>query len=144
MSTVFPTLGWLITKAKALRYESQAAVLLQESMEVVYNVFLQDWSGVYGTFGDGVYHPAREATVDPSVQKWTLAEGEKTGVETRFTRKIELVSVCRNSADGSQSGCGPGAGTDLNSRKVRSEIAWVEGGVTRTLKAELLLVRLEN
>ncbi len=142
VSTVFPTIGWLLTRARVLQHEGQAALILQESIEVPYNVFLEQWSIAYSVFPDGDYYPAVD--VSGTSNKWTLLAGEQANVQTRFFRKITLTSVCRNRETGEivNGACGGDSEIDPNSKQVSAVVSWTERSGQKDISASLLITRL--
>jgi len=131
---IFPTLGLLIQKSTLLRYDTQAAAILQEGMEVVYNVAAADWDTVAV---DQIYHPAVEA----GTGMWTLLPGEQT-VEAKYVRQITVSPVCRQGEEGRWEVCGEDGRVDARSKLIRGEVRWQERGNDRVINAELLIVKL--
>lgn len=144
MASFFPMLGWMLSRSKRLEYDIQASVLLQEGMEVAYNVFLDNWDKDFAAYPPGIYHPVVNMAAAPDA--WDLIPGEQTSLETRFARKVEVVQVCRNLGNGEQlpGSCHAGPNRDTWSKKVITTITWREDGANKAISAELLLTNLSD
>lgn len=129
---IFTSISFLQLKTKQSQYDSEASLLLQEGMEIAYNTVVSDWE----SYSDGVYFPAYDADEDV----WILIPGEETELKTRYTRKIELKTACRNVSDGTQieyDGFCSGE-LDLRSKNIITTLAWDEKGSEKELSARLL------
>jgi len=142
VASLLPIVSWLITRSKFLQYDAAASVLLQEGMEISYNMIVTDWTGFLATFPDGIYHPAVDAISVP--EKWTLVTGSETNLETRFERSILISPVCRNDSTGEivTGVCGSGSTLDGNSRLVTTTVKWLEQQTDKTITASLLVTNL--
>ncbi len=140
MGSFFPTVAFLTRQSRKFQYDSEASSVLQEGMEIAYNVFLTNWNAVSDT---GTYHPVLNASVDPNI--WGLEPDEKM-VRSRYTRKIEVFRVCRNLSSGQQKTgeCISGNDYDLNSRLIKTTVIWKENQVDREIASELLITRLPD
>ncbi len=153
--SVYPVVGWLITRSKQLQYDSQAAIILQQGAEVAYNVFLDDWD----SFGEGNYRYAVSRT-DPgdgtSPDGWTLvpmAVGEVDEVGM-FGRTIRVSPVCRlvngtgedqgklQSPPEPNPGCDAGYAIDPDSKLVTTSVDWREKLAPKHIQATLLITKL--
>lgn len=141
VASIFPIIGWLTTKSKEKQYDGQASTIMAAGVEVAYNALLGDWDAYHaGIVGSPeVYHPA----VDIGTGGWVLDDGEEL-VEARYTRRIEVVEVCRQESTGERimGICGAGAAIDANSRMVTSIVSWKERGSNKEISANLLLTRI--
>jgi type II secretory pathway pseudopilin PulG len=137
ISTIFPTIGWMINRTKKLQNDTNAGLLMQEGMEAAYNVFLTNWG-----ISEGVYHPA--VSVVGMSEVWTLIPNEQTGVEAKFKRKIEVAHVCRSSSTGEHSlgVCGGDSVVDANSKWLKTTISWEEAGEPHKVESELLIANI--
>jgi len=143
VATFMPILGWLMTRSKATMYDTQAGLILQEGMEVSYNVMVGSWDEDWSVYPEGKYHPAIDVSASP--EKWVLLSGAQTGVQAKFDRQIEIKPVCRNNGDGKliPGNCPPTAGTrDNNSKLLTTTVNWLENGRPKSISAELLVVNL--
>lgn len=134
-ATVFPAMGWLITRSRTLQYDVAAAAVMQEGMEAAYNVLLSDWGAMEAgkTYSPGVL-------VAGGRSEWTVTEGESV-VETRFTRGITVSAVCRDGQTGERTDCDGGV-EDVNSKLLKTTVKWEERGGDKSVQAELLVTQL--
>ena len=133
----FPATVNLVKKSYQLKHAVAAAAILQEGMEVAYNVFLTQWSD----WDEGVYHPA--VIVGAGGRHWTLVSGEETALETRFTRRLEISEICRNPQTGEiKVNCGGGDMADEFSRMVKVTVSWDENEQTRRLTTAWVVAKL--
>jgi len=143
LTTFLPLLGWLISRTRATEYDAQASLVLQEAMEVSYNVMAGSWDRSWSVYPAGIYHPSLDVSMSP--EKWILVSGNETGVEARFDRKIEILPVCRNQGNGDilPGVCNMHAGTvDDNSKMVVGTVEWKENGRPKSISAQLLVTYL--
>ncbi len=125
------------TRSKYTKTGFTANVLLQEGMEVAYNLISNDISA----YASGFYHPDTDLS-NPSFPKWKLSGGSEV-VSGTFTRIVELADVCRDSQKNQVDCTQSGATVDSDSRKVAVTVTWSEGEVAQPpLKSELLVVVL--
>jgi hypothetical protein len=131
--------SFLLKRTERSKYESSAGALLQEGMEVSYNVLLSQWNCCTTT---GSYKITR--FVSGSNTQWKLSLGEESNIETRFSRQILIRDVCRDgthsviprNSDGSCSGT-----TSDDARVITTKITWDESGVAKQLISDLLVVK---
>lgn len=144
MGSTVPVVSWLVVKSKYLQHDASASLLMQEGVEVAYNVLTSDWSASAIQYPEGIYHPAVDASSDP--YKWTLLPGDQTNLEARFSRRVEIADVCRRNGSGElvEEACGSGSVGDINSRKITSTVLWTENQQTKSLTSELLITKLER
>lgn len=141
IAVFFPVVGWLTAKTKYLQYDNQASALVQEGIEVTYDVLQNDWDEDFERYVENAdYHPV------PDMGKWTLSSGDEDGVEGRFTRSVTVSKICRNTVDGKWvegiTGCSGSWVWDINSKLVKTRVIWVERGRTKTLDARFLISRI--
>lgn len=136
-ATLLPTIGWLVTKSHANKTNQQAGILLMEGIEVAYNVLQSSWNT-----SPGEYHPAVGVSVDGRAI-WDLASGGEVGLEAKFNRTITVQDVCRDENTGVEMACGGSGQLDVNSKRVVTEIDWLESGVGKRMEASLLVTNLE-
>jgi len=140
--SVFPMLSFLLKRSERSRYEARAGVLLQEAMEISYNVLLSGWD----SYTEGEYKPALDAVTN----RWVLVSGEDTNLETRFSRSIKISYVCRNLEGGKPidpeifepNPC-PGI-LDAKSKWIKTTVSWDEAGEVKKTSANLLALDLSN
>jgi len=136
---VFPMLSFLLKRSERSKYEAAASLLVQEGIEVAYNVFLDEdeWG-----LSNGDYHPSLNA----SRGEWVLLVGGEQDIETRFDRVVNVASVCRTSGTGevidpeTYESCG--GVVDYLSKWVTTRVSWEEGGETKSLEAKLMLLKV--
>ena len=80
----FPATANLVKKSYQLKHAVAAAAILQEGMEVAYNVFLTQWSD----WDEGVYHPA--VIVGAGGRHWTLVSGGGGDMADEFSRMVKV------------------------------------------------------
>lgn len=135
--SVVPMLSYLLKRTAKSRYEPQAALLLQEAIEISYNIFVSDWDA-YPI--DSIYHPGKSAN-----GKWVLFNGSQDKIETIYNRSIEIKRACRNANGDIVDAIGNCTGVkDNDSRIVNAKVTWDDSGVTKEISGQLLLVNLEN
>lgn len=139
ITTLLPIVTWLVTRSTYARYDTQATLLLQEGMEISYNLAASDWMEFTVNYPDGIYHPAVNVTVTPN--KWMLVTGEETGLEARFTRRINIEAICRDDITGEivTGTCGTGSNLDEKSKYIVTTVMWKEKQNDKEIKSELLV-----
>lgn len=143
LATFIPLLSWLISRSRASAYDSQATLVLQEAMEVAYNVMAGNWDGDWSQYPEGIYHPAVDVSVSPAY--WILLPGSEAGVEAKFNRQIEILAICRNQGNGDRlnGACPPSSGTrDDDSKLFVATVDWTEGGRIKSISAQLLVTKM--
>jgi type II secretory pathway pseudopilin PulG len=132
--SIFSVISFLQRRVVRSSLEAEAALLLQEGVEIAHSTLLSDWRG----YPPSTYFPV----FNVSTNAWVLLPGEETGLEARFNRKIELKDVCRDAQTGeiltSSSPC-LGA-MDPLSREVVATVSWTEKGVDRAISTRLLIL----
>ncbi len=136
---IFLSTSFIFLKVDKSRYEADASLLVEEGLEVSYNVLLTDWS-----LAEGTYWPAI------SSGKWTLLpeDDPEEGLEAMFSRTLEIFNVCRYPQGNPHAGeimdiLGNCTGiVDEDSKLIKVSVSWVEDGKTRSLEGELLAVRI--
>ncbi len=133
---IFSNIATVMVRTKRSGLTFEAGLLLQEEIEATYNIFLRDWT----VYPDGEYYPA----INTSLGEWTLLDGIENNVRTRYSRKVEIETVCRRPQSHPDSGkivdCIAGE-VDLNSKLIRGVVEWVEKGENKKVETEILLVR---
>jgi len=139
--SLFSTISFLQIRTQKSRYDAEASLLLQEGTEITHTIVFSNWEG----YLDGVYFPA----FDADDESWVLLEGEESGIKTRFTRNIRLVSVCRDTitglqiADYEQSGVCSGE-IDANSKIIVTTVDWREDDKDKSVTARLLAYKVPD
>lgn len=132
--SVFPLVNFILKHNKQLESDTAADLLLQESMEAVYNIYLADWN----LYPNGIYTLATDLSNNQR-SIWSLEvslEDQKDLIAGRYRRKIEIEPVYREPKTGE-------LGTsfiDENSKKVTTVISWEKDGQEKKLSAQLLLI----
>lgn len=141
VASVFPIVNFQLKRSKISGHDIEAASLLQEGMEVAYNVFVSapNWETAYSGYAANLlYRPAL------SDNKWVLIPGEETNLNGLYKRKIQLVDICRETNGNIKENCASGDMADINSKKVITTVNWNENTGEKQLVAELLLVKLHE
>jgi type II secretory pathway pseudopilin PulG len=133
--SLFSSISFAFIRTERTRYGGQAALLAQEAIEATYNIFLTE-----NALADGNYKLVQVA--DNDKMRWSAQTATSESLQTRFTRVIQITSVCRNSS-GDQTTCS-GTNTDENTKKVKTTITWDESGQEKTFEAELLVLTLDQ
>ncbi len=128
--TLFTVLSFTTNRTEKSKYDSQAASVLQQGVELTRTTLLANWTATK----EGTYYPRYDANSD----QWELAIGSEAVLQGRFTRVIKIKSVCRNSGDGIQVNC-PLAPVDSHSKIIDITISWNESGTTKTVESTLLV-----
>ena len=136
--SIFPMVGWLITRSRQAQYDSQAAIVMQDGVETAYSVLMTDWNAM--TAGE-VYSP--QVVLTGTGQHWGMSLGESQ-VEARFTRGVRVETVCRNPGSGEIEDCGPGTDVDDKSKALNTTVRWLEKGIPKQIAASLLVVNLQT
>ncbi len=130
--SVFSMVSFLQNRVTRSNFESDAARLLQDGMEIAHSSVLANWDG----YADGSYYPVFDAA-DAS---WILLTGEDSNLEARFGRKITLNKVCRDLDDGERDETGTCSGKlDPASREIEVSVWWTEKELEKEVKAKLLV-----
>ena len=128
--TLFTVLSFTTNRTEKSKYDSQAASVLQQGVELTRTTLLANWTATT----EGTYFPIYDANTD----QWGLTKGTEALIQGRFTRVIKIKSVCRNSADGVQVSC-PLSPVDSRSKIIDVAISWNEGGAVKTVESTLLV-----
>ncbi|MFC1649381.1 hypothetical protein ACFL2C_01535 [Patescibacteria group bacterium] len=135
--SIFTSVGFLQLRIRKSEYQEEAVAVLQEGMEIAQNAILVNW----GAYPDGAYKPVYDADQD----LWVLFIGEEEGVRSRYTRKLELVSVCRDSVSGDTIELVAGSclgDLDLSSRTILGEVVWRENGQDVSIQSSYLSFKM--
>ncbi len=134
--TLFSMISFLTNRTDRSKYDTQAAGLLQEGMEVSRNAILANWT----TYSAGSYYPVFNGN---SLQ-WTLKSGTEGTLKGQFTRSITIENVCRDpNKEGIQTSCTTGT-PDPKSKIITITVSWIEGSVTKEVDSKLLLYRINQ
>ena len=135
--SLFSMVSFLQRRTVKSSHETEASLLLQEGMEIAHSALLAGWK----SYPDGVYSPAFE---DADEEKWVLIPDEETNLQALFTRRIILISVCRNPDTGERMDISGSCGSnkDDNSRIIKTTIIWDEKGKTNEIEGSLLVLKL--
>ncbi len=139
--SLFSTISFLQLKTQKSRYDAEASLLVQEGTELTHTVIFSNWEG----YPDGVYSPVYDA----DDESWILLDGEETDLKTRFTRKIRLQSICRDSDSGEQltdyetTGICRGE-IDQDSRAIITSVSWIEDAKDKFVMARLLAYKVPD
>lgn len=132
-----PLAGWYNNRAKRFQYDSQAALVLLETMEATYSVVQGEWPASF-TNGDKFF-PGEDLT---GGAHWELFPGQENNYQTRFTRWVEFWQVCRKADTGESKDypCDATYPLDTKSFKAKGFVRWREVTGNKTISAELLVV----
>ena len=135
LMSLFSMVSFLQRRTVKSSYDTDASLLLQEGMEIAHSALLASWEG----YPDGIYSPA----FDSDEQNWVLIEGEETNLQALFTRRITLVTVCRDSSSGERLDTSECSGQiDKNSRIIKTTLIWSDNGNTSEVEGSLLVLKL--
>jgi type II secretory pathway pseudopilin PulG len=136
--SVFSMISFLQRRTTRSGFEEDAALLLQEGMEIAHSVLLANWNG---------YPPATYFPVfDADANSWVLMSGEETELQARYDRKIEVRKVCRDTTSGDiLETSSPCLGEiDPRVREITTTIVWKENDQDRQLLARLLILNTNS
>jgi hypothetical protein len=136
--SLFSSISFVFIRTEKSKYDSEAMGLVQEGIEVSYNVLLNDWT----SYADGTYFPAINATK----HQWLLLPGENEKIRAKYTRTVEVKSACREIGSGNilpvpVLGICPGE-YDTKSKIIKSTVSWEESGEMKEASADLLIFNL--
>lgn len=138
---LFSAVGFLATRARGAGSDTEAGLIMQEGIEVGYNILMTGWM----RFGEGEYFPARSTVERGGKGEWVLLPGKENGVKAKYARWIEIERVCRIPVGEEQAGertnC-LGGEIDLNSRLIRSVVEWEEEGEWKRIEEELVVAKI--
>lgn len=142
VASVVPIVSWLVTRSRYVSYDVAASLLLQEGMEVSYNVLVSSWDADWSQYPAGVYHPLVNVAADPQV--WVLLPGGQTDLQTRFNREVSIDPICRKNDTGERVvfPCPPGSTVDNRTKVVTTTVKWQEVEKQRSISSELLVTQL--
>lgn len=129
--SIFSMISFLQRRTVRSDFESEAALLLEEGMEIANSAVLADWDG----YADGDYHPV----FDASEGNWILLGDAEDSLEARYSRKITLSKICRGSDGeiGKTTTCAVG---DPLTRRIEVKVWWTEDTGEKTIQASLLVL----
>lgn len=130
--SIFSMISFLQRRTTRSDFESEAAVLLEDGMEIAHSSVLADWDG----YSDGVYFPV----FDVSRQNWILLNGEESDLEARYSRKITLSKVCRSS-DGELLSSSTCPTPDPLTRQIEVKVGWTDQTGEKQIQARLLILK---
>lgn len=133
--TLFTVLSFTTNRTERSKYDSQAASILQQGVELTRTTLLANWAST----APGTYYPI----FDANTEQWSLVLGSEGVLQGRFTRSIKIASICRESTNGLQIPC-PSGGidphvVDSHSKAIDVTISWKEGTVDKTVQTTLLV-----
>lgn len=133
--SLFSMISFLQIRTQRSKYESDAGIVLQDSMEIAHSALLSNWQG----YRDGSYTPF----FDAKKNVWVLVSGEGDEVQARFTRRVEINGVCRDIQSGERinSSVCPGK-IDENSKTISVSILWREGESDKKIDVDLMVFNL--
>ncbi|OGD06315.1 hypothetical protein A3H89_02640 [Candidatus Amesbacteria bacterium RIFCSPLOWO2_02_FULL_48_11] len=137
--SVLPMIGWLSVRSRRLQADSQAALVLLETMEATYSVLASAWI----SFAPGnTFFPIVIAST--GVSEWSLTPGVEVDYQTKYTRWVEMRNVCRKTGTGElkELPCDGEYPEDPDSRKVKAVVKWRDGDREKIIDAELLIVNM--
>jgi len=136
--SVFPIVSFLVKKSGVSKYEGRASLVLQEGIEVSYNVLISDWE----RYADGRYSIFVDETLTPVTWELVATNSPDENIDTIFSRTINVRTICRNITTGVNVGLAPCAGDsheDRSTRLIESVVTWNEAGINKDIEASLLI-----
>lgn len=131
--SVFSMISFLQRRTVRSSFEAEATLLVQDAIETAHAVILADWNG----YPDNTYYPVFDADHD----SWVLLPGEESGLEARYSRKIELKRVCRGAGGEILENNSPCLGAiDPITREVIATVSWSEKDSVHEIRARLLIL----
>lgn len=139
VTVLFPIIGNLISSSARHKYSSEAANVLQNGAEAVYNIMLgtTDWD----TVDNGTILHVQNVVDTSETFSWTL-EPDKEIVRGRFNRWTQIDQVCRDADTGERIDCVDMTTLDPRSRMITTHVTWTEASGEKSLKTQLLVVKL--
>lgn len=131
--SVVPMLSFLLRRTSQSRFASEAGLLMQEGMEVTYNVLISNWDSYPN---DDTYHPGK------SSGKWALFQNPETNLETIFTRSVEIKKACRVNGEVVDEPTCSGI-LDPDSKMVTTTVSWLEDGDEKKVSSKLMMVNMK-
>jgi len=108
-------------------------ILVQNGIEIASDNLKNNWDSVT----PGNY----KAVFEESENTWKLTPGEETDLDSKFTRKIAISSVCRD-INGEITQNDPCDGTiDYDSKIVKVSVDWTNSIFGDPIVAELLVIK---
>jgi type II secretory pathway pseudopilin PulG len=135
--SVFAMIRTSQIKTQKSDFGSEMVILAQNSIEIAVDNLKNNWI----SFPVGTYYPA----FDSAHNTWELipTNGTETNIETRYTRKIEIKSVCRDlKGNLFQNTPCPGK-IDENSKFVSVDIGWVKPDFGKPFSTKLLVIKTD-
>ncbi len=141
---VIPMISFLLKRTERSKYEGSAASLLQEGVEVAYNVLLSDWNCCSSS--DSSYQIIQRG-IGNGKTVWGLKIGQDIGLETRFDRNIFIKYACFDpkynlvKRDVSTNLCPNGSVENLDAKVITAEVVWDELGKPKTITSDYLVLK---
>lgn len=135
MVAIFPTLNFMLIRIKRTDFDSQAGQLLEDGIEVSYNVIMSNWDNYHTAVA---YFPV----LNDVSHTWELKPGAEDMIEGKFNRTIVLLPVCRIANDPAPyttGDCGAPYELDPYSLVIHTSVSWTEKGDTKKVQSDLLL-----
>jgi prepilin-type N-terminal cleavage/methylation domain-containing protein len=130
--SVFSIIKSTQIRTQTSNYATDMTVLTQNGIEIASDNLKNNWDAII----PGDY----KADFDNSKNTWILLPGLETGLESKFTRKITVTSVCRD-IHGEISQKNPCNGTiDNNSKTIKVTVDWMNTMLGSPVTAELLVI----
>jgi prepilin-type N-terminal cleavage/methylation domain-containing protein len=130
--SVFSIIKSTEVRTQASDYATDMTILAQNGIEIASDNLKNNWDAI--TPGD------YKATFEDGSNTWTLSPGEEVGLESKFTRKIIIASICRDThGEIIQSDPCSGA-VDSNSKMIKVSVGWMNSKLGDPITAELLVI----
>ncbi len=154
VSSIYPLIALMIVRNRQAQYGTEAALLLQQTQESAYNVFLTNWNA----YSTGRYTVTSVSSPQNAWQLQSLAAGATELVKNRYSRALIVSAWCRNTNDGTLQKpaqtdacvtepsftltCNSGYVADTHSRVLTSIVKWDENKQTKCISNSLLISNL--
>lgn len=127
------TLGMSQLRAKI---RSEAALIARESLEIAYNLSVQDWES-FKALNQGEYYPA----IDPVTSFYRLETGDELVInKLDMRRRVEIQPLVR---DVNGDFVAPLSGQEPEFVKATAKVNWKAGPQTESIEYEIYLTNFE-
>lgn len=132
--TLMPTLSFLLQRSKSTRESVEASLLLQEGIEVAYNMCSSNFTE---RCKDGSYVVFTDTSSDTPLLTLEESDTSET-LEAKYKRTITIQSIKRETTKGLQSDT-TDAVVDPKSKKIVSAVTWTSGTHEQSVDTSLLV-----
>ena len=132
--SILPSIGFLLQRSRAAAVNTDANLVLQQGMEVAYNVFSVGANWSPDTYPNGTYQVILDST--GTKPTWTLTPAPNELVQGKYTRTITIGPVYRDTQGKIQ----PSGDIDPRSKRVTVSVQWAP---LAPISAQLLLINTQ-